>query len=391
MRACTGGPGPWNLIRVPSARSAAVMPSDSPADLAPAHVRALQAYVPGLQPTGGGWVKLNTNENPYPPSPRVAEAITAALADGALRLYPDPPSTELRRAFAQLYGHGLQPENVLVGNGSDDVLNLLVRAFCGGSNRVGFMLPSYSLYPVLVAIAHGESRPIEFARDMRLPVAAVAESNARLVFLTSPNAPTGVGFRAAEIDKLARAFSGLLVVDEAYADFAEENALGLLAKHPRLVITRTLSKSHGLAGLRVGCAVAHPEVISLLDRVRDSYNVNRLSQAGGLAAIRDPAYTAAIVARIRATRARTEAGFAQLGWFTYPSQANFLFTEPRTRAGGTGPEVARSCYDHLVSRRVLVRYFGSHALTNSFLRITVGTDPQMETLAEGIHAWLQTA
>lgn len=367
------------------------MPSGSPASLAPAHVRALHAYVPGLQPSESGWVKLNTNENPYPPSPRVAEAITAALGDGALRLYPDPRSTELRRAFATLYGHGLREENVLVGNGSDDVLNLLVRAFVGGANAAGFMLPSYSLYPVLVAIENGETRPIEFTRDMHLPLATLAASTAKILFLTSPNAPTGVGFRTAEIGQLAEAFPGLLVVDEAYADFADENALALLAQFPRLVITRTLSKSHGLAGLRVGCAVAHPAVIDLLDRVRDSYNVNRVSQAGGLAAVRDPAYTAGVVARIVATRSRVQAAFAELGWFTYRSQANFVFTEPRTRAGATGPAVARSCYDHLVSRRVLVRYFGSHALTHSFLRITVGTDSQMEALHEGIHSWLQTA
>lgn len=367
------------------------MSSASPASLAPAYVRALHAYVPGLQPADSGWVKLNTNENPHPPSPRVGEAIARAIAGDALRLYPDPRSTELRRAFAQLYGHGLREENILVGNGSDDVLNLLVRVFGGGPNRVGFMLPSYSLYPVLVAIENGESQPIAFTREMRLPLSAIADSPARILFLTSPNAPTGVGFRTAEIEELARTFAGLLVVDEAYADFAEENALALLARHPRLVITRTLSKSHGLAGLRVGCAVAHPEVIDLLDRVRDSYNVNRLSQAGGLAAVEDHAYTTGVVARIKATRVRAQAGFNALGWFTYPSQTNFIFTEPRAHDGRTGPEVASACYEHLVSRRVLVRYFGSHALTRSFLRITVGTDSQMETLAEGMHSWLQTA
>lgn len=363
----------------------------SPAALAPAHIRALHAYVPGLQPGESGWVKLNTNENPYPPSPHVAAAITAALADGALRLYPDPRSTALRQAFARQLGHGLTADQVLVGNGSDDVLNLLVRAFGGGAAGVVYPVPSYSLYPVLVAVENGQPHEVAFTRDMSLPQAALAASPASLAFLTSPNAPTGVGFSAAAIDELARGFRGLLVVDEAYADFADEQALGLLAQHPRLVITRTLSKSHGLAGLRVGCAVGHPDVIELLDRVRDSYNVSRLSQAGGLAALEDAAYTAGVVARIKATRARALAEFAALGWFTYPSQTNFLFTEPRTRAGATGEAIARACYDYLVARKVLVRYFGSHALTRSFLRITVGTDSQMEILTREIHSWLQTA
>lgn len=352
-------------------------------------MRDLHAYVPGLQPTEPGWVKLNTNENPYPPSPRVAEAIAGAIADGALRLYPDPRSTELRRAFAAAYGHGLNEENVIVGNGSDDVLNLLVRVF--GAGAVGFTVPSYSLYPVLVAIANGEARAMPFTREMRLPVRELAVCRANILFLTSPNAPTGVGFTAAELASLAASFPGILVIDEAYADFAQENALGLLAHHPRLVITRTLSKSHGLAGLRVGCALAHPEIIDLLDRVRDSYNVNRVSQAAGLAAVRDTAYTATIIARIKATRQRTLERLADLGWFTYPSQANFVFTEPRTRAGATGANVARSCYEHLAARKVLVRYFGSHALTESFLRITVGTDAQMDALHEGLQSWLQTA
>ena len=360
----------------------------SPAALAPEHVRALHAYTPGLQPAEPGWVKLNTNENPYPPSPRVEEAIRRELGD-VLRLYPDPRSTKLRKAFARL--HGLQEANVIVGNGSDDVLNLLVRAFAGGGGNVGFTLPSYSLYPVLVAIEHGRSRVIEFDRHMTLPVEALSEIAAPVLFLTSPNAPTGVGFPTAEIESLAGAFHGLLVVDEAYADFARENAMGLVARHPRVVVTRTLSKSHGLAGLRVGFAAAHPDVIDLLDRVRDSYNVNRLSQAGGLAALEDAAYTADVVRRVVATRERTREVFDGLGWFTYPSATNFLFTEPRTRDGRTGPEIARGCYEFLLSRKVLVRHFGSHALTAGFLRITVGTDSQMHTLAEALQSWLNHA
>ena len=357
--------------------------------LAAPHVRSLHAYTPGLQPKESGWVKLNTNENPYPPSPRVAEAIACELG-AALRLYPDPLSSAVRRAFAQL--HGLAENQVIVGNGSDDVLNLLVRAFAGGEGTgVAYGMPSYSLYPVLVAIENGATVEVPFTREMTLPVDALARSEASLLLLTSPNAPTGVGFRTAELEKLAQAFRGILVIDEAYGDFAEENAMALVAKYPRVVVTRTLSKSHGLAGLRVGFAAGSPEVIDLLDRVRDSYNVNRLSQAGAIAALGDTAYLADVVARIKRTRAAAEAGFRARGWFTYPSQTNFLFTEPRTADGRTGAEVAKACYDHLLAHKVLVRYFGSHALTRNFLRITVGTDSDMEALARAIDSWPKTA
>lgn len=390
--------------------------------LALPHVAKLHAYTPGLQPTEPGWVKLNTNECPYPPSPRVAEAIRREIGeDGAsLRLYPNPKSAPLRAAVAKL--HGLQEENVIIGNGSDDVLNLLVRAFCapqgdcragapepagggsktseaagagdavrqGGKASIGFTFPSYSLYPVLVEIQDGRSNVIEFDRAMRLPIDRIASSTARAFFLTSPNAPTGVGFTNAELEQVLARFSGLLIVDEAYAPFARENAVPLLARHPRLVVVRTLSKAYALAGIRVGYALAHPEVIDLLDRVRDSYNVNRLSQAAALAAIGDQSYYDGVIAKVKATRDRAVNQFLdQRGWKTYDSQANFIFTEPKNARGETGPAVAKSAYDFLCSRKVLVRYFASHALTASFLRISVGTDDEMLVLQNTLDEWLK--
>jgi len=367
------------------------MTPSPPTQLALPHVATLHAYTPGLQPTEPGWVKLNTNECPYPPSPRVAEAVRAEIGgDGAsLRLYPNPRSAPLRAAVAKL--HGLGEDHVCIGNGSDDILNLLIRVYCAGEAAAGFMVPSYSLYPVLVGIQAGRSAPIEFDRAMRLPVEKIAASTARIFFLTSPNAPTGVGFANAEIERILAVFRGMLVVDEAYAPFARENAVPLLARHPNLVIVRTLSKAYSLAGIRVGYALAQPEVIGLLDRVRDSYNVNRLSQAAALAALGDPAYYDAMLAKVKATRDASLARFAQArGWFTYPSQANFLFTEPKNARGEAGPAVAQSAYDYLCRRQVLVRHFGSHALTASFLRITVGTDGEMLALNESLDAWLKT-
>ena len=374
-----------------SAAGAAAPPLASPTTLALPHIAQLHAYTPGLQPTEPGWVKLNTNECPYPPSPRVAEALRSEIGDAgnSLRLYPNPSSAPLRQLIARQ--HGLVEGNVLVGNGSDDILNLLVRVFGGPAAASGFLLPSYSLYPVLVAIQDGAARVVEFDRSMHLPVATIAASGAQAFFLTSPNAPTGVGFTPAEIEAVLERFPGLLVVDEAYAPFARTNAVALLARHPRLVITRTLSKAYALAGLRVGYALAHPDVIGLLDRVRDSYNVSRLAQAGAFAALADTAYYAGVIARIVATRDAFAAACTARGWFTYPSEANFVFTEPRTARGTAGPAVARSLYEFLLGRKILVRYFPSHALTAPFLRVSVGTDGDMLAVNQATDAWLQTA
>ena len=361
--------------------------------LALPHVAKLHAYTPGLQPTEPGWVKLNTNECPYGPSPRVAEALRREIGEegASLRLYPHPKSSPLRAAIAQYHGHGLTEENVIVGNGSDDILNLLVRAFCTREVAAGFTFPSYSLYPVLVEIQDGRSHVIEFDRTMRLPLARIAASQARAFFLTSPNAPTGVAFTNAEIKQVLASFPGLLIVDEAYAPFAKENAVPLLEAHSRLVVVRTLSKAFALAGIRVGYALAPVEIISLLDRVRDSYNVNRLSQAAALAALSDEAYYAKIIARINATRDRSIADFTtRRGWFTYDSSTNFIFTEPKNARGESGPAVAKAAYDFLYAHQILVRHFPNHALTASFLRISVGTDDEMLLLADTLDTWLKT-
>ena len=366
------------------------MSAADPGRLALAHVAKLRAYAPGLQPSEPGWVKLNTNECPYPPSPGVARAILAEVgAQGAaLRLYPDPASRALRAAVAAL--HGLDAAGVCIGNGSDDLLNLLVRCFCAGAPPAGFTLPSYSLYPVLLAMQDAGAVAIPLDRAMRLPVDAIAASGARVFFLTSPNAPTGVGFANAQVEEILGAFGGILVVDEAYAPFARENAAGLVAAHPNLVVLRTFSKAYALAGMRVGYALADPGVIALLDRVRDSYNVSRLSQAAALAALADPGYYAGIIGKIKATRDfYADSWRARRRWFTFPSQSNFICTEPVDALGRTGPQVARSAYDFLYSRRVLVRHFPSDALTASFLRITVGTDDEMLVLDQTLDAWLK--
>ncbi|HEU4719965.1 MAG TPA: histidinol-phosphate transaminase [Gemmatimonadaceae bacterium] len=359
-----------------------------PSSLALPHVASLHAYTPGLQPTDAGWVKLNTNECPYPPSPRVADALRRELGDdgATLRLYPNPRSTPLRAAVARL--HGLAEENVCIGNGSDDILTMLVRAFCSDAAPLGFTVPSYSLYPVLVEIQNGRVETIELDRAMRLPIERIHASSARAFVLTSPNAPTGVGFANAELERVLEGYRGLFVVDEAYAAFAREHAVPLLARHRRLVVVRTLSKAYALAGIRVGYALADASVIDVLDRVRDSYNVSRLSQTAAIAAIEDQPYFESLVARVVATRDAFVTDLtARRQWFTYESQANFVFTEPVNARGERGPAVARSAYDYLFANKVLVRYFPNHPLTASFLRVSIGTDAEMAVLRERLDAW----
>ncbi|MCC5834992.1 MAG: histidinol-phosphate transaminase [Opitutales bacterium] len=351
------------------------------------HIQAIHPYTPGTQPEGDGWIKLNTNELPYPPSPRVKDAIASEL--DRLPLYPNPASRPLRSAIAKRFG--LDNSQVIIGNGSDDLLNLLMRAFSDGQADALQTFPSYSLYPVLAAIANAKLQSVKFDKGMDLPVDELAQHPARICFLTSPNAPTGVGFSNASIRQLLSRFDGLVVVDEAYADFAEENAVELLKDHPNIVITRTFSKSYGLAGLRVGFALASSETISILDRIRDSYNVNRLSQAGALAAFEDPDYYAEVIRKVIETRERIREALIAAGWEVYPSQSNFLFARPPQKDGISGPERSLSAFEYLNARKILVRHFPSNPLTADYIRISIGTDNQMNRLMESLQSWQSNA
>jgi histidinol-phosphate aminotransferase len=224
---------------------------------------------------------------------------------------------------------------------------------------------------------------------MELPFKDLAKVEAKILFITSPNAPTGVGFSNASLSRVIENFDGVVVVDEAYADFASENATALLSRYRNLVVTRTFSKSYGLAGLRLGYGLADKEVIDILDRVRDSYNVNRLSQAGGLAALKDQSYLKAVAAKICRTRDYYRAEWEKMGWFCYPSQSNFLFVEPRDAAGKCGSAVAQELFEYFRANKILVRYFPSSPLTDSFLRISVGDEDQMLRVSETIQKWLK--
>lgn len=351
-------------------------------------IAGLQPYVPGFQPVGEGWIKLNTNELPYPCSPAVAPAVAAEV--GRLDRYPDPRSSRLRQALAKRYG--LEPDQVMIGNGSDDVLNILIRVLGDGMGAVtAEVRPCYSLYRVLAAIQNVTHEQWEHEDGWGLPIARAGNSEARILFITSPNAPTGLAYGREKMAELAAAFRGVLVVDEAYADFAEDSAVPLLKRHRNLVITRTFSKSYGLAGLRVGYVLAPAEVIDLLDRVRDVYNVDRLAQAGALAALQDQDYFEEVVARVKEQRQRLQAQFEQWGWFYHPSSANFVFVQPRQGDGTTGARVAEACFEWLMEQRILVRRFASDPLTAPFLRISIGTEAEMTALLGALEQWKDNA
>jgi histidinol-phosphate aminotransferase len=338
------------------------------------NIAAMAGYVPGFQPPDSeAWIKLNTNENPYPPSPQVHAAIAAELGSDAdnLRKYPDPGSRAMRAAAAELYQ--VPVEWVVTANGSDELLNNLIRACAGEGEEIGYVHPSYSYYATLAEIQGARVRTFTLDEDFRIRDFP-SRYQGRLFFLTTPNAPLGFAFPLEYIEELAQRCAGLLVIDEAYVDFAEVSALGLVKQYPNVVVTRTFSKSYSLAGMRLGLAVARPELVAALDKIRDHYHLDRLALAAANAALRDQAHLQSTVSRIRATRERFVVGLATLGYAVIPSQANFVFATPPDRNG-------RRIYDALYARKILVRYFADPLLAHG-MRITIGTDAEMdETLA----------
>ena len=336
-------------------------------------VHDLTPYVPGEQPKLPNLVKLNTNENPYGPSPRALEALRAEVGD-TLRLYPDPNSDRLKESVAAFYG--VTPAQVFVGNGSDEVLAHTFLALLKHDEPVLFPDITYSFYPVycgLYGIAH---RQVALTESFEIRVDDYFQPNGGIIF-PNPNAPTGRPLALAEIERLLRANTGsVVVIDEAYVDFGAESAVGLVKRYPNLLVVHTLSKSRSLAGLRVGYAIGHPELIEALARVKDSFNsypLDRFAIAGAAAAIEDRAYFEATCRKVIATRARLVADLESLGFEVLPSAANFVFARHDRHEGA---ELAA----RLRERSVIVRHFKSPPRVAPFLRITVGTDAQCEAL-----------
>ena len=352
-------------------------------------VHALHAYVPGEQPKIKGLIKLNTNENPYPPSPKVLAAVRAAV-DGRLRLYPNPAAQALREKLAKL--HRCKAENIFIGNGSDECLALAVRTFVEPKRKdsrsvVQYFTPSYSLYPVL-ADTHGAAKNVVALKpDFGLPNVAELKRaaggppkggtpnwdfNAALTFITTPNAPSGHGYATAELEALCKAQRGVTVLDEAYVDFADGHALPLALKHPHVLVARTFSKAYSLCFQRVGYFVGHPELIAALDKVRDSYNVNGLGQIAAVATLDDLPYYRANFRKIIGTREVLTCELAELGFVVLPSQTNFILARP--------PKFpAKAWLQKLRDRKILVRWFSAPEVSE-YLRLTIGTDAEAAAL-----------
>jgi histidinol-phosphate aminotransferase len=358
----------------------------------------MHAYVPGEQPRVKGLIKLNTNENPYPPSPKVLRAIRDAT-DDRLRLYPNPSSLELRERLASL--HRCTPENVFVGNGSDELLALATRAFVEPKSRsigrdrtphrkststIQYFWPSYSLYPVLADIHGGEKNAVRLGEDYALPSLSELRRTRRwdfgaaLTFITTPNAPSGRGYSTSDLKRLCDVMRGVVVLDEAYVDFADENAADLALKCPQVLVFRTFSKAYSLCFQRIGYCLGHAELIAALGKIKDSYNVNGLGQIAALATLGDLPYYRSNFRRIRATRERLGQELTQLGFAVMPSQTNFLLVRP------SGPP-ARAWLEELRRRRLLVRWFATPELED-YLRISVGNDREVDALLKAVKAIL---
>lgn len=340
------------------------------------NIVSMQGYVPGFQPDDiASWIKLNTNENPYPPSPKVVEAILAELGnDGAsLRTYPSASSQKLREAAGELYG--FDPSWIIMANGSDEVLNNLIRASAGEGQDVGYVHPSYSYYATLADIQGAAVCSYGLTEQFRIE-AFPEYYHGKVFFLTTPNSPLGFAFPMDYIENLALNCKGLLVIDEAYADFADCNALDLVKKYENVVVTRTLSKSYALAGMRLGLAVARPNIIAALDKIRDHYNLDRLAQAACVAALQDQTYFRDSCRKIIETREWFTTALTKIGYTVIPSQANFVFASPSDRNG-------KRVYDGLYAKKILVRLLSDPLLAHG-IRISIGTRDEMETTLAAI-------
>jgi len=336
---------------------------------------SLVPYVPGEQPKDKKYIKLNTNENPYPPSPRVIAAIREA-ANADLRLYPDPTCSGLARQAAAYYG--VQPDQIFIGNGSDEILAFAFAAFFSPMGRaIRFPDITYSFYKVYAALYNIPYETVPLDEEFRVPM-HLMEGDSGGIVLPNPNAPTG---RYVETDELAafaaRHIDRVVIVDEAYIDFGGSSAVRHVNDHPNMLVVHTLSKSRSLAGLRVGVAIGHPDLIDGLNRVKNSFNsytIDRLALAGAAAAFEDQAYFAETTRKVVATRERTTIGLRKLGFRVIESRANFLFA--------SHPEhQAASLFQELKRKGILVRYFNQPRIDN-FLRISIGTDEEMDALIQ---------
>jgi len=343
------------------------MPPDIPEFILPA-IRAMKGYQPGEQPQGAtSIIKLNTNENPYPPSPRVFEAVQYVLTGDRLRKYPDPNGWNFRQAAGKVLG--VDPACIVIGNGSDEILSMAVRAIVPEGGVVVAPTPSYILYHTLAQIQGAQLKELPFEPDWSLDPRKL-QGIGHLTLLPNPNSPTGTFIQP---DKL-KDWPTPLILDEAYADFAVGNGLHLVEQNPHIIVTRTFSKAYSLAGIRFGYAIAHPTVADQFYKVKDSYNCDVLALAAATAAITDQIYLHETRNKILTTRSRLEQELARLGFNVIPSQANFVWCQHPKK-------FEKRIYEELKSRGILIRYFHYPNWGNG-LRISVGTDAEIDQLLD---------
>jgi histidinol-phosphate aminotransferase len=330
-------------------------------------------YVPGEQPQTNDFIKLNTNENPYPPPPEILDALQAELPK--LRLYPDPVSTKLRKAAAAVFD--VSADNIIAGNGSDDILNIAIRTFVNPGEAIAFLDLTYSLYDTLARI-HGASI-INIPTNEQFALSEPINCpQAKLIFLASPNPPVGKHLDRDYLEKTCAQSTAIIVIDEAYVDFSDDNHLDFLKKYDNVIISRTMSKSYSLAGMRVGFGIASPNLIEQMNKVRDSYNLDRLSQALATAAFESHPYFQTIWQKIRQTRSRLIDSLKELGFLVFDSESNFVLASPQWMS-------ALDFYSELKDRKILVRYF-KHPRILDYVRISIGTDEEIDSLLAAIVA-----
>ncbi|MFP8965303.1 histidinol-phosphate transaminase [Pokkaliibacter sp. CJK22405] len=344
-------------------------------------VSQLTPYVPGEQPKVTNLVKLNTNENPYPPSPKVLDAIHHA-ANEHLRLYPDPSSSALRQTIASY--HGVGADNVFIGNGSDEVLALVFQGLLKHDLPILYPDISYSFYPVYCGLYEIEAREVPLREDFTLNVQDYTQANGGIIF-ANPNAPTGISIPASDIEWLLQQHpDSIVIIDEAYVDFGAESVIPLTQRYPNLLVTQTLSKSRSLAGMRVGLAIGHEDLIDGLNRVKNSFNsypIDRIASAASVASYEDETYFQKVREKVMATREQLVADLRSRGFEVLPSHTNFVFARH--------PEHdAKAIASGLREQSVIVRHF-TMARINQYLRISIGTDAECQALIKALDSILE--
>tara|TARA_Y100001978_G_scaffold83446_1_gene74878 strand:+ start:8480 stop:9601 length:1122 start_codon:yes stop_codon:yes gene_type:complete len=342
------------------------------------NIAEMESYIPGEQPQTDSYIKLNTNENPYPPSPAILDQLRQSCTDD-LRLYPDPSAGKLRSKLSNVFGPS--PEHFIVGNGSDELLTIIIRSFAGEKDKIAYAYPTYGYYKPLIDVQGARAVVVDYPDDFSLPP-QLSETDARITFIVNPNAPSGTLVSNSELAQVAEKVRGILVIDEAYVDFSDGGSIQLIRDFDNVIVVRTMSKSFSLAGMRIGFACASPDLVTGMWKVKEHYNLNRLSLVAAEAALDDIASMRTHAEQICQTRTRLTEDLRTLGFFVWDSAANFVLARsPHTPA--------EDIYNMLRERKILVRYFNQPRLDDC-LRISIGTDAEIDAFTKTLREILSS-